>query len=338
MANISQKVIIDGIEYELKGKVDFTNMTIKKVNDNVPDPEPSPRPEPNPSDPTKPVEGTVKEGGWGANLSDKNAWHVVNMRDFPEQFKVVDAAGKNVATNFTKKETAEGFIAYFKVNPFPPVDTTNPTPEPGPEPTPTPPVTGSGTDKYGVKFLASNGQTVVYEVKNNFRDDGKRFDMKGGDDWTQSEITGYFRFTQDPVDDEVSAKWSQVPHSGSNMVNCYDSGVSVQTGKSRLRMELKHPEYSSALATGQGVPLNDKFIGYKGIKTVGSDGSVTIELYQDTGDNETKPSNTWKKIFSHKDTKYKITGAHPYLTLRIDDPAKQGQKNLEAKWISCAKI
>ena len=333
--NISQRVKIDGIEYELKGNVDFSNMTIKKLGPVV-DPEPVPNTNPGGETPTKPTEGTIKEGGWGANLTDKNAWKVVNMRDFPEQFKVVDAAGKNVATNFTKKETAEGFIAYFKVNPFPPQDTTpNPVPTPTPEPTPTP--GGSGVDKNGVKLLVSKGEEVVYEVKNNFRDDGKRFDVKVGD-WPQSEVTGYFRFTQNPVDDEVSIKWSQVPHSGSNMVNCYDSGCSIKDGKTRLRMELKHPEYSSALATGKGVPLNDKWIGYKGTKTVGSDGSVTIKLYQDTGDNETKPSNQWVETFSHTDTKYKITGPHPYTTLRIDDPAKQGQKNLEAKWISVAKI
>lgn len=336
MANLKQTVVIDGKKYLLEGDVDFSKMTIKKIEDNIPDPEPGPGPVP--TDPTKPTEGTIKPGGWNADLVNKDAWHVVNMRDFPEQFKVVDAAGKNVATNFTKKETAEGFIAYFKVNPFPPEDTTTPTPTPEPGPTPEPTPGGSGTDKYGTKLLVSDGKEVVYEVKNNFRDDGKRFDMKVGDDWTQSEITAYFRFTKDPVDDEVSAKFSEVPHSGSNMTNCYDLGLDIQSGKTRMRFEAKHPEYSGNIGGGQGTPQGTKWFGYKAAKIVNSDGTVTIKYWQDTGDNETKPSNNWKEVYSHTDSKYKRTGAHPHLTFRVDDPQKQGQQNLEARWISAAKI
>src|SRR5207344_931771 len=117
---LSQKVLINGDEYELKGNVDFSNLTIKLVGVDTPDPEVPPVV----TDPTKPTEGKVKEGGWGANLDKKDEWKVVNMKDFPEQFKIVDAAGKNVATNFKTKEVAENFIAYFKTHPFPPEDTT----------------------------------------------------------------------------------------------------------------------------------------------------------------------------------------------------------------------
>ena len=331
-AVMDTEVLIDGKKYRFQGNVDFSNLTIKRVDGDQP---PLPDPEPGPVDPnTKPTEGTIKPGGWGADLVNKDAWKVVNMRDSPEQFKVVDGAGKNVATNFTKKETAEGFIAYFKTHEFPPKDT-EPVPEPGPTPEPTPP--GSGQDKFGTKLLVSTGAEIEYKVKDNFRDDGKRFDVKVGD-WPQSEAQGYFRFTKDPVDDEVSIKWSVVPHSGSNHVRCYDSGVEIRTGKARLRWEDPHPNYSGSLGSGKGEPLPaGKWIGYKGTKTVSGD-SVTIKLYQDTGDNETAPSNQWKEIFSYTDNKYKETGPHPYVTLRIDDPAKQGQKNLEARWISVAKI
>jgi hypothetical protein len=341
-ANLNQIVVIDGKEYQLTGKVDFSDLKIVKKAGDIPDPDIDPTPTPTP-DPTKPTEGTIKPGGWGANLVDKKAWNVVNMRNPPEQFKIVDGAGKNVATNFKTKEVAENFKSYFQNNPFPPEDTV-PTPTPTPEPTPTPtpepepgPQPTAGTDKNGVQLLISDGKEIEYTVKNNFRDDGKRFDVKVGD-WTQSEATGYFRFTKDPVDDECSIKWSVVPHSGKNQVRCYDSGVSIKNGKARLRWENPHPEYSGSLGTGQGSPLGTKWIGYKGTKTVNSDGTVTIKLYQDTGDNETKPSNQWKEIFSHTDKKYKETGPHPHVTLRIDDPKKQGQKNLEAKWISVAKI
>ncbi len=331
--NIDEEVLIDGKKYRFQGTVDFSNLTIKRIDGDqppVPDPEP-----PGPTDPTKPTEGTIKPGGWGADLVNKSAWKVVNMRDFPEQFKVIDAAGKNVATNFTSQKVAENFVAYFQTHEFPPKDE-NPTPEPGPQPGPNP-TPGVGTDKYGTKLLVSDGKEISYDVKNNFRDDGKRFDAHVGD-WAQSEPTVYFRFTKDPVDDEISIKFSEKSHSGSNMTQCYDLGLDIKSGKTRMRFEAEHPKYSGNIGGGQGTPQGTKWFGYKAAKTVNSDGTVTIKYWQDTGDNETKPANQWKEVYSHTDTKYKRTGPHPYITFRVDDPAKQGQKNLEMKWASVAKI
>ena len=146
-------------------------------------------------------------------------------------------------------------------------------------------------------------------------------------------------FTKDPVDDEVSIKWSETKHSDGNQVQCYDSGVSIKNGKARLRFENPHPDYSGNLGSGQGEPMKaGKYYGYKGTKTVVPNKSVTITLYQSTGDNETKPANDWKKIFEYTDTKYKRTGAHPFVTFRVDDPDKKGQPNLRKKWLSVAKI
>jgi len=333
-AKLDEIVSIDGKKYKFTGDVDFSNLKIEKIADEVPDPEPGP----GPVDPTKPTEGVIKPGGWGADLVNKAVWKVVNMKDFPEQFKIVDAAGKNVATNFTTKAVAENFIAYFQTHEFPPKDDNpvpDPTPEPGPNPEPTP--GGNGVDKFGTKLLVSDGKEISYDVKDNFRDDGKRFDAHVGD-WPQSEPTAYFRFTKDPVDDEISIKFSEKSHSGSNMTQCYDLGLDIKSGKTRMRFEAKHPEYSGNIGGGQGTPQGTKWFGYKAAKTVNSDGTVTIKYWQDTGDNETKPSNTWKEVYSHTDDKYKRTGPHPYITFRVDDPKKQGQKNLEMKWASVAKI
>src|SRR5688500_13685986 len=106
-----------------------------------------------------------------------------------------------------------------------------------------------------------------------------------------------------------------------------------------MRFENPHPDYSSNIGGGQGTPQGTKWIGYKGAKIVNADGTVTIKLWQDTGDNEgDKPANQWKETYSHTDSKYKRTGAHPYVTFRVDDPAKEGQKNLEIKWVSIARI
>jgi hypothetical protein len=179
-AQINQELIIDGKRYVFEGTVDFKDVKLTPQEGNVPDPDPDPGV-------PKPVEGTIKEGGWGAS-TDAKTWKVVNMRNPPELFKVVDDKGINVATHFSTAQTAEGFIAYFKVNPFPPVDENNPTPVPTPTPGPTP--GGTGFDKNGVQLLYSKGTDINYTIKNNFRDDGKRFDANVGD-WPASEATAY---------------------------------------------------------------------------------------------------------------------------------------------------
>lgn len=295
-----------------------------------PEPEP-PTPEPEPEGPPAPTEGRIKN--WGGDITKgAKGWKVQKMKDNVKLYKVVDANGKNIADLFSSTDTANRFIAYHIFKQGKDAETgggggTDPGPTPG----------GKGEDKNGVKLLIADGSVIKYDFKENFRDDGKRFDFNIGQA-VQSEVTGYFRFKSNPVDDEVSIKWSEMSHSGSNNVQCYDSGVEIKTGKARLRFENPHPNYSGSIGSGQGVALKDKWIGYKGTKTV-SGNSVTIKLYQDTGDNEgTKPANQWKEIFSHTDTKYKRTGAHPYVTIRVDDPGKDGQKNLEAKWLSAATI
>ena len=332
-ASLNEIVSIDGKKYKFTGDVDFSNLKIEKIADDVPNPDPEPQ------DPTKPTEGFIKPGGWNANLTDKAAWKVVNMKNPPEQFKVVDAAGKNVATNFTKKETAENFVAYFQTHDFPPQDgPVDPPPGPVDPPVDPNPQPGVGTDKFGTKLLVSDGAEIEYKVKDNFRDDGKRYDANVGD-WPQSEATAYFRFTKDPVDDEISIKFSEKSHSGSNAVQCYDTGLGIKDGKTRMRFENPHPNYSGNLGGGKGEPQGTKWVGYKAAKIVNSDGTVTIKCWQDTGDNEgDKPANNWKETYSYTDSKYKRTGPHPYITFRVDDPDKRGQPNLEIKWVSIAKI
>src|SRR3954470_3580547 len=66
-----------------------------------------------------PDTGYVKPGGWGAN-TDASTWKVVNMKDTPNLFKVVDSAGKNVAVNFRTQVGAQAYIDSHKGNPPPP--------------------------------------------------------------------------------------------------------------------------------------------------------------------------------------------------------------------------
>ena len=351
---ISNEILVDGKRVRVDGTVDL-QFTVLEDATPIPDPDPDPGAE-------KPKEGTIKEGGGWGGSTDVNVWKITNMRNPPEEFKIVDDKGTNVATNFKTMQTAQNFILYFRTHEFPPKNEEPPTTEPGggtggtepgtggggggtggTEPGTgggggTTPQPGAGTDKFGSKLLVSSGKDMQYTIKDNLRDDGQRFDGDVGN-WPSSEATGYFMFTKDPVDDEVSIKWSEVKHSGSNQVQCYDTGVSIKTGKARMRFENPHPEYSSNIGSGQGEPMKaGKWYGYKGAKVVNSDGSVTITLWQSVGDNETKPANDWKKIYEHKDTKYKRNKAHPFVTFRVDDPDKKGQPNLRKRWLSIAKV
>lgn len=297
-------------------------------------------------EPPKPTEGRIKD--WGGDINKgADKWQVVAMKDNRKIHKVVDASGTNIADLFNTPESAKAFVAWHQwkqgVKPEP-EKPKPPSPPPGPGPVVEPPEpgnppSGTGVDKNGVKLLVSKGTDINYTFNENFRPDGKRFDFNGIKA-ASTEATGYFMFTSNPVDDEVSFKWSQKSHSGSNKVECYDSGISTKNGKSRLRWEDPHPDYHkmSEDYISKAAPLESKWIGYKGIRKVLPNGNVLIELYQDTGNNETKPSNTWTKIFSHEDSKYKVGTPAPYVTIRIDDPAKQGQKNLKWKWLSVATI
>jgi len=342
-ANLNQIIKIDGKEYKLTGKVDFSNLQIEKVGDGVVDPEP-PVVEPT-EPPTKPTEGTIKPGGWGADLENKDAWKVVNMRDFPEQFKVVDGAGKNVATNFKTREVAENFIAYFKVNPFPPVETKPPTEPPTNPPTEPPVVTpgGKGVTKDGVKIPYETTGKMEYTFRHNDRDDGKRMDfnnLKAGE-YVNAAVIGYFAFPKDNApDDEVSGKFSAMPHSGSNRTECFDMGMGIKDGATRIRYEAKHPDYTGDLGKGdKGLPLKTKFIGYMFVRKDLPNGNVLCEQWQDQGDNEgSAPANKWVKLFSWQDPKYQFKDYKDGHTITIRVDGKNVVKDMKLKWLALVEL
>lgn len=334
-AKLDEIVNIDGKKYKFTGDVDFSNLKIEKIADDVPNPDPEP---PTPTDPTKPTEGFIKPGGWNADIIKKELWKVINMKDSPELFKIVDGAGKNVATNFKTKEVADNFVAYFQTHEFPPKDE-NPTPEPpGPGPTPTP---GGSITKDGVKIPYETTGKMRYDFNNNDRDDGKRMDFNSlkADEYVSAAVLGYFSLENVP-DDEVSGKFSAKPHSGSAQTDCYDMGVDNKKGDTRIRFEHIHPNYTSALATGdKGKPLGTKFLGYMFVRKNQPNGNVLCETWQDQGDNEgSAPSNNWVKLFSWEDTKYKVTSYKDghQITIRVD--GSNIVKEMKLKWLCLAEL
>ncbi len=63
--------------------------------------------------------GYIKPGGWGAS-TDVSKYKVVNMKNPPEQFKVVDDKGVNVIVNFKTAKGAQDYITAHQGTPVPP--------------------------------------------------------------------------------------------------------------------------------------------------------------------------------------------------------------------------
>lgn len=287
-------------------------------------------------DPT-PVDDPGRVKNWGSTDKNPNNWKVKQMNDDITKFKVVDKDGVNVADLFNTQEGAQKFIDdAIKVYTPPQPD------EPDNPPTPD----GKFFTKDGVQLI-NKPIEIDYKHSNNFRDDGKRFDFNCGSNknFTNVELIGYFRFKDGKsVDDEVSGKCRGGEHHDGSSPKTYDIGVDIKTGKTRYRTEDKHPEYEKGTAkdteSGKGAPLAGKFIGYKFVCQNAKDGkSVNIQVWQDTGDNEgEKPANAWKLVSNWNVTKplWLVPPNDHQETIRIDDPGKDGQKDLEAKWLACS--
>jgi hypothetical protein len=253
MAEFKQKITIDGDEYELAGNVDFSNLTIKTTDINEPDPD----------NPVKPAEGIIKEGGWGADIINKAAWKVVNMKDNPALFKVVDAAGKNVATEFTKKEIAEGFITYFKTNPFPPEDTNNPPPPPV---DPTPGGTGDGPypQKAGSKSLQSTQRGPTTRHYASGKPDDETIEKNVKDiPYRNYQFIIETTIKEMEHEDNISLKFGGQHTSGNGW---WDTGVSILEGQTCLGTEPNHPETHLCVVKGPKISsIQNKKIKIAGV-------------------------------------------------------------------------
>lgn len=217
---------------------------------------------------------------------------------------------------------------------------TAPTPgpvNPPPPPPSTPPGAGA-TDKFGVESSYATGQ-IKYDWVQNFRSDGKRFDFEDlYPDFESCELIGYYRFTSNRPDDEVSGKMGGGGHSTGSSPKCYDMGIEILTGDSRYRLEENHPTTTGGESGPTGTPLNDKFIGYKFIKWNRTD-HVLLEIWQDTGNNEgTTPANDWHRVatWDVDDPLWLIPPSDHQETIRIDGP--DGVAHLEWKWLSLREI
>ena len=126
-------------------------------------------------------------------------------------------------------------------------------------------------------------------------------------------------------------------HSGSNSVKCYDMGIDCRNGNSRYRTEDPHPDYHEGASGGKGKAMSSQFVGYLFVKRNVS-GAVLLEIWQDTGNNQSAPSNQWNKVSSWRVTSplWQTPPSDHQETIRIDGPG--GVPSLQYKWIGLRKI
>ena len=209
----------------------------------------------------KPAEGSyiIKPGGWGAG-ENPNGWKIVNMRDFPELFKIVDPADRNVATNFTTKEIAQQYIDYSKST-WEQEDDPQAN-EPGAEekpPEPSQPAAEGADGPY--KLKGQEMQSTTRGPTTRHYASGKPDDRTIEKNVKNIKAKNYqflvdVKVTTIEHNDTVSLKYGGT-HMGSGW---FDNTVDMESGQVGLGCEKKHPSADLEIVKGKkiGSILNKK--------------------------------------------------------------------------------
>lgn len=193
-------------------------------------------------------------------------------------------------------------------------------------------------DKFGVMSTYATGP-IKYDFSLNDRSDGTRWDFTGlgggaNSPYASNELICYVADSS-PPDDETSFKQGGGRHSDGTSPKCYDIGIDMRNGSTRYRTEDQHPEYEAGASGGKAKPHGSAFVGYKAVKyNFGS--YVLLEVYHDTGNNESTPSNQWSKVSSWKvtDPNWQSPGSDHQATIRSDGI----DSSYKIKWISLRGI
>ena len=218
------------------------------------------KPEPQPPI-LKPADGTyiIKPGGWGAG-ENPNGWKVVNMRDFPELFKIVDPADRNVATNFVTKEIAQQYIDYSKST-WEQEDDPQAN-EPGAEEKPAEPSQPAAEGADGpYKLKGQEMQSTTRGPTTRHYASGKPDDRTIEKNVKNIKAKNYqflvdVKVTTIEHNDTVSLKYGGT-HMGSGW---FDNTIDMESGQVGLGCEKKHPSADLEIVKGKkiGSILNKK--------------------------------------------------------------------------------
>ena len=208
----------------------------------------------------KPAEGSyvIKPGGWGAG-ENPNGWKIVNMRDFPELFKIVDPADRNVATNFATEAIAQQYIDYFKST-WEEEDDPQ-AGEPGVEEKPTEPskpvTDGDGPYKMIGKEMQSTQRGPTTRHYASGKPDDRTIEKNVKDIKAKNyQFLVDVKLTTIEHNDTVSLKYG-----GTHMKSgWFDNTVDMESGQVGLGVEKKHPSADLEIIKGTkiGSILNKK--------------------------------------------------------------------------------
>ena len=239
----------------------------------------------------KPAEGFEKVGGWGAS-KDPDTWTITRMKDDPTKFKVIDNKGKNVATHFTSKETAQYYIDYYQqIEEEGEEEESNgpgekPDIDPIPEPEPPVQQEQEGTTVKGPYPMASTGKELQSTQRGpttrNYAsgapsDETVEKNVKGIKDRNHQFIT-YVTMKKIEHNDTMSQKAGGT-HMGTGW---FVNSIDFESGLCGIGVEKKHPSTSHNDVKGGkiGSILNKKI----GMASVYFADENKIELWTDTGD------------------------------------------------------
>ena len=218
----------------------------------------------------------------GANR-DPATWTVVQMRDDPALWKVVDNKGINVADLFKTKEGAQKFIDDFKATPtpepVPPTTTTEPPATGGT--TPPPPTTTPGQigpyPAIGTPMASTQRGPTVRHYASGAPDDKTIEKNVKEIKYDNYQFICFVQLGKIEHDDTVSLKYGGT-HMGSGW---FDNTVKFSYGMTGLGTEEEHPSADLFIVKGPKIGnLIGKNIGYGGVyyKKLNK-----VELWTNTG-------------------------------------------------------
>jgi hypothetical protein len=227
---------------------------------------------------TRPTEGVVLHDGWGGDVDPDN-WKVAPMKDKPELFKVVDNAGKNIATDFSSQATAQQYIDWFKINENP--DEQDPQPGGGgTEPEPSQPQAGyTAVGPYPAigKELGTTKRRAIRHYASGAPDDETVELNCKGIKYRKHQFITYVTMNKIEHDDTMSQKIGGT-HMGTGW---FVNSIEFKSGLCGIGVEKKHPKTSHNDIKGGkiGSILNKKI----GMASVYFADQNKVELWVDTG-------------------------------------------------------
>lgn len=206
-----------------------------------------------------------------------------------------------------------------------------------------------GFDKNGVALLFATNGMESYTPSHNFRNDGKRWDFRG-DYHPAVDIGGYYKINSG--NDEISFKVFGGAHTGRRndpstfYSRCYNTGITFDGNRLRLRIEHQHPRYTRNLEekTINLGSIVGRFVGFRQIVYVSEDDKSVriVTLVDNTGlTADGKPANDWKVIGDWTDNGQYPFGPYvdyPYSESNAQQTIRIDAMDIEHQYVFCRQI